>query len=57
MDVAEECEWNVFEHHTDLSWDTDFIPNASLSWLLDWVWYVVLGYEDTIRDREPTRLR
>jgi hypothetical protein len=32
--VAEECELNVFDCDTDLSWDADFIPSASLSWLL-----------------------
>jgi hypothetical protein len=32
---------------TDLSWDVDFIPYASLSWLSEQVWYVLLGYEYT----------
>lgn len=29
--VAEECELNVFEYDTDLSWEADFIPYAILS--------------------------
>ena len=33
MDVAEECESNVFEQNTDLWWDDGFISDASLSWL------------------------
>jgi hypothetical protein len=32
---------------TDLSCDADFIPYASLSWLLERVWYVLLGYDYT----------
>jgi hypothetical protein len=32
--VAEECELKVFDCGDYLSWDADFIPSASLSWLL-----------------------
>lgn len=37
----------MFDFDTDRSWVADFIPTASLSWLLEEVWYVVLGYDDT----------